>query len=166
MKVIKTLLILALFPILLATSAHKYYVSVTKIEYIQNEKSLQIISRVFIDDFELLLKQRYDKNVVLDPKLESSNANDYIKRYLKQKLGININNKPTQINYLGKEYENDIIYFYIEINNVEAIKTLNITNKLLFDQFEEQQNIVRTNIYAKHKTFILTPSSAIATLNF
>jgi len=40
---------------------HEYYVSVTKIEYVKKEKSLQIISQIFIDDFEKLIHERYDR---------------------------------------------------------------------------------------------------------
>ena len=44
----------AVIAFLLFTSSsvnHEYYVSVTKIEYVKKEKSLQIISQIFIDDF-------------------------------------------------------------------------------------------------------------------
>ena len=39
---------------------HEYYVSVTKVEYAQEQKALQIIAQIFIDDFEELIRKRYD----------------------------------------------------------------------------------------------------------
>ena len=36
------------------TGAHKFYVSVTNVAYSEEEASLQIISRIFIDDLEKL----------------------------------------------------------------------------------------------------------------
>ena len=39
---------------------HKFYLSVTNVDYAEKEESLQIISRIFVDDMENALKTRYD----------------------------------------------------------------------------------------------------------
>ena len=62
---LKSLIILLVIPLLGFNAAHKYYVSNTQIEYVSEEKELQIISRVFINDFEMLLRQRYDETITL-----------------------------------------------------------------------------------------------------
>ena len=91
MKTLKFAFILVLLPLLAFTTAHKYYVSVTKIEYVQEKESVQIISRIFIDDFEKLLRERYDENITLGAKEELSTIDVYIERYLTEKLKIDIN---------------------------------------------------------------------------
>ncbi len=47
----KYIFILILLP-LVAFQTHKYYLSLTKIEYQKETKSIQITARIFIDDLE------------------------------------------------------------------------------------------------------------------
>ena len=63
----KISLILASFFLLSAfkSGAHEFYLSVTEIEYNNEEQSLQIITRVFIDDFQNVLNERYDADIQL-----------------------------------------------------------------------------------------------------
>lgn len=145
---------------------HEYYVSVTNIEYSEDEKSLQIISQIFINDFEKLLKERYDENITLDSPEESEMVDVYMGRYLADKLKINVNGKSVSFNFIGKEYKDDITYCYLEIIKVRKIKSIEVTNKVLFDVFEEQQNIVRMKMLGKNKSFLLLPDNDKCVLNF
>lgn len=166
MQRIKWLLIIVIIPLLGFTSFHKYYVSNTQIEYVKDKKSVQITSGIFIDDFEKLLKERYDETIVLNAKKEEALINTYIEKYLLAKLEIIIDTKSQDLVFIGKEYEDDIVYCYLEIQNIEVINTMEISNTLLFDLFEAQKNIVRTHINEKHKTFILIPENDKGVLNF
>jgi hypothetical protein len=58
------------------------------------------------------------------------------------------------------------MYCYLEIENVEEIKSFEVTNQILFDMFQEQQNIVRTNINSKQKSFMLTTQNDKAQLSY
>lgn len=148
------------------SNTHEYYVSVTKVEYVKEQQSLQVISQIFIDDFEKLIQQRYDDSIALDILDESDMVDKYMEKYLKAKLHIKINTGNTDFKFLGKEYKDDIVYCYIEIENVSEIKTIEITNEVLFDLYLEQQNIVRTKINGKDKSFILVFDNRSAVLNF
>ncbi|SHG59627.1 DUF6702 family protein [Winogradskyella jejuensis] len=164
-KYIITLLVLV-FMLSSASNSHEYYVSVTKMEYVKEEKSLQIISQIFIDDFEKLIRERYDENITLAIKDESKMVDVYIEKYLKFKLDIKVNTADVEFNFLGKEYKDDIVYCYLEIENVEAIKTMEVKNEVLFDIYPKQQNILRTKINGNDKSFILIPENNKAVLNF
>lgn len=152
--------------ILSFAKAHEYYVSVTRIEYVEDQKSLQIISQIFIDDFEKLLRERYDESIVLAVENESEMVNTYMKRYLSQKLKLEVNTQDVTFNFIGKEYKDDIVYCYLEVEQLEDIKTMVITNDILYDIYEEQQNIVRTKIHGKNKSFILIAANNKGVLNF
>lgn len=162
----KIILLFFVFPLVAFTTAHKYYVSVTQINYVKAQESVQIISRIFIDDFENLLRKRYDENITLAGKDEQKIVDTYIEQYLNDKIKIKINNKPAKLNFIGKDYDTDIMRCYLEIENVKAINSFQITNKLLFDLFEEQQNIVKTKINSKQKSFLLILQKDNALLNF
>ncbi len=167
MKYKSVFVLVVLLPILFAsTRIHKYYVSVTKVEYVEEQKSVQIITQIFIDDFENLLRQRYDESITLDIENELTTVDYYMERYLREKLLININGEPTKLVFLGKEYKDDITYCYLEIENISSIKSFSITNNVLFDLFDDQQNIVRTNINNKNKSFILISGNNKGVLNF
>ncbi|MBQ0787887.1 MAG: peptidase E [Oceanihabitans sp.] len=166
MKNLKFALVLLMIPMFAFTAVHKYYVSVTKVEYVKEKESVQIISRIFIDDFEKLLRERYDEKITLDVEDEISTVNMYIERYLKDKLQININGKFENFNFLGKEYEEDIIFCYLEIEGIKEIKSFQITNRILMDIFEEQENIIRTNINGKKKSLLLRKGNDKGVLNF
>lgn len=107
---------LALF-LISATAYHKFYVSVTQINYSNKEESLQITSRIFIDDFENVLKERYGVTLDLGTPQEAKNSNYYVERYLNTRFTIHINGKKQELHFLGKEYENDVVKTYIEIKN-------------------------------------------------
>ncbi len=166
MKKFKILFLILVFPLLSFTALHKYYVSVTEIEHVEEQKSVQIISRIFIDDFEKLLRERYDKDVTLAIEDEKSTVNFYTEKYLKEKLKIKINNQEVEFKFLGKEYEDDIMISYLEIKNIAKISSIKVTNHVLFDVFPDQQNIVRFKIYSKNKSFLLTKENDKGMLKF
>ncbi|HSI70252.1 MAG TPA: DUF6702 family protein [Gillisia sp.] len=147
-------------------SAHKFYVSVTEIEHNEKAESLQVISRVFIDDFENVLNLRYGRDLTLDPQTETAGAEEFIKKYLEQKMHIEVNGKTTGINYLGKEYENDMLVFYLEVPKVKNVRNVLVKNTVLMDMFEEQKNLVHVKVKGKTKSMVLVTGREENTLNF
>lgn len=166
MKSSKFLVLLIIIPLFAFTSMHKYYISVTQINYIKDKESVQITSRIFIDDFENILRARYDENITLAGKNEPKTIDYYVEKYLEEKIAIKINNENTNITFIGKEYEGDIMRCYLEIEDVKAIKSIEVSNRILFDLFEDQQNIVKTKINSKQKSVIHTSDNHNTLLNF
>lgn len=166
MKPFKYIILVSLFALFSFSAVHKYYVSITQIEYVEDKQSVQIISRIFVDDIEKLVRQRYDKNITLNDGQDEVIIDGYVKKYLSEKIYISINGTPSILKFIGKEYDDDIMRCYLEIENVASIKSFEIQNKVLFDIFEEQKNIVRNNINGKNKTFVLIPQKDKGMLNF
>jgi hypothetical protein len=167
MRTIKIIILAICFPVLIAaTSIHKFYVSTTMIEYVAEKQSLQIITRIFIDDFERVLQERYDETIILSEKGESEIIQAHIERYLKLRINIKINDIDSKLVFLGKEYEDDMMICYLEINNVTHIKSLEISNSVLFDLNSDQQNIIRTKVNSKNKSFILIKENDKGLLKF
>ena len=165
MKVLKKALLLFIIP-LFAFSAHKYYLSLTEIEYNQEKKSLQIIINVFMDDIELALNKDYNINLQLTTKKELKDSDEYFEKYLKDKLQFKLQNKELPFVYLGKEYEGDLVYFYLEISDVETPEPLEVHNKILLQHFEDQQNVVKLKVGKKRKSEILNKKNDKALLKF
>ncbi len=135
---------------------HKIHISLTNIEYKKESKTLQITTRLFIDDIENALNKKYGIETELDNERELQNIDSYFKKYLKENLQLVVENKNINLHYLGKEYEDDIVYVYFEMENVQDFKQLTIKNTLLFDIFEDQRNIVKFKKENFQKTIYLT----------
>ncbi|WP_458628957.1 DUF6702 family protein [Winogradskyella sp. PC D3.3] len=148
------------------SNSHEYYVSVTEVEYAKDQQSLQIISQIYIDDFETVLRKRYDDNITLDIDDELESVETYMKRYLTDKIKIKVNDAAVNFKFIGKEYKDDITYCYLEIEKVSDIKSIEFTNQVLFDVFSGQQNIVRLKLLGKNKSFLLIPEKDTCLLNF
>ncbi len=160
MKYLKKGLLIMFLPLFAFTAAHKFYLSVTNVNYSEKDDALQITSRVFIDDLDLVLKERYDVNAQLATDKESKMADVYLKKYLNAKFAISINGENRPYEIIGREYEDDVCVFYLEISRVQlsTLKTIEIENELLTDLFGKQQNVVHIKIKDKKKSFVLLKS--------
>ncbi|MQP51835.1 MULTISPECIES: DUF6702 family protein [unclassified Flavobacterium] len=137
-------------------AVHKFYVSVTQIDYVANKKRIEITHRIFIDDLEKALESKYNKKVYLTSSKELPEAEALIKNYLKENIKISINKKPQNIEFLAREVEGDVLIFYTKIAISKKINTFEIFNSLLTDIYKDQQNIVHTNINGNKKSILLT----------
>ena len=167
MKRIPIYLILLVLPLLAFSVAHKFYVSVTHVNYAEKDDAIQITTRIFIDDLEAVLLERYGVKTKLATPEETTLANDYIEKYLKTKLLIRLNQETRVYDFLGKRYDNDVVICYLEIPqvNMPDFNSIEIQNEILTDLFEEQQNLVHLKIKGKKKSFVLFKESNKGMLN-
>ena len=165
MKLKKAYILFLLIP-LLSFSVHKYYLSLTQIEYNNEEKSIQIIMNVFMDDIEEVLNKTYNIDLRLTTQKELKDNDKYFSEYLSKKLHLKVNNKPVPFTYLGKEYEGGLVYFYLEIKDISEVKTIDVTNQVLMDLFPTQQNLIKSKVNNKHKSLLLTKEDDKGLLKF
>jgi len=59
MKSLRIFLFLSVLPLFAFVNAHKFYISVTNVDYSSKDQAIQIITRVFVDDMDAVLKERY-----------------------------------------------------------------------------------------------------------
>lgn len=166
MRFSRLLLLFALLPVLTAATAHKFYVSVSKIEYSEKDRSLQMISTLFADDMENTLKARYGDKVSLDPEKETELDQELLKKYILKKLTITVDGQERQLEYIGREYENDIVRVYVEVPEVEDPKEVEVEAQWLFELFDEQQNIIHMKKGDTRRSLVLEPENPKGVLNF
>lgn len=156
-----------LINLLLVCFFHPIHVSVTEIEYNEKNKSLQIISRIYIDDLELSV-QKQAKNESLDliePK-NGMTTDKLLSSYLKEHFKIKLDGKPAKINYLAYEIEDLAIICYLEIENVKKLKTLEVTNDVIQEIHGDQSNLVHITYKGPVKSFRLTREKPFDVLKF
>ena len=165
----KTLLskfaLVVLVVISLSFTLHKHYISLTRIDYAAEDKALQITMRFFIDDLEKAVGTRYGTELKLGTEEEIEQSNLLIERYIQQKFKISVNEEPKTHVFLGKQYENDEVFFFLEIEGIEQIETLTVENGMLFEVFEEQQNYIKISVGETKETFILVKANDKEMLN-
>jgi len=165
MKFKKYVALILIIP-LLAFSLHKYYISLCEIEYVSEQQSVQITLGMFIDDIEFTLNKDHNTELNIATNEETNNIDTYFKNYLNQHFKININEQDKSYNYIGKEYDDDIVRFYLEITNIKQLNSIQVSNTSLLRYFEDQQNIIK--IYANNinKTFYLNKKNDKGLLKF
>ena len=158
MKRFRNMFWLLIIPVL-AFGIHKHYISLTKIDYIKEQKTVQITMKFFLDDIELARANRIGEPMELATKDENKLADKYLETYVRRKFKIWINEKEMSYSFLGKEYDNNEVFFYIEIENIDQINSIEVENSMLFETFEEQQNYIKLNLENIQKTFILVKAN-------
>lgn len=164
-KIVAICLVLLSFAFISA-AVHKYYVAVFHAEYSLKKKELQITARIFIDDFEKELNKKYNKTFYLGDKRELTATADYLQKYFLQNVKFTINGKRKDVNYLGKEIEDDVVICYLTAPAEEAVKTVIIKNTTLFESFPDQQNYIHLKVNSNKKSLLLTNEEQNGTLEF
>lgn len=150
----------------LAFTTHKFYVSVFQIDFNNSKHQIEITSRIFIDDLEKTLKEKYQRNFYLTTKQEIAESEEYIKKYFDENLKIKINKKQHNLIFIAKETEENVLICYFKITNIKNPKQIEIKNTILIEHFKEQQNLIHFNILSNKKSILLTNTSTTEKLNF
>ncbi len=146
---------------------HPIHVSVTEIEYDKEDRALEIMMRVFIDDLELTLR-----NTLKDPELDIINppknvtTDALVGKYLAEHFRISLDKKRQQTHYLGHEREGDVFIFYIEVRNVSPWKTISIHNDIIMATYDDQSNLIHVYIGDNVKSLRLTRRTPADDLTF
>lgn len=125
---------------------HPFYLSVTECKYNTKNKSIEVSCKMFTNDLEDALKKKSGKTVDLINPKNKEETGKILFEYIEKRLKITVNQKLQKLNYIGFEKEDDVIWTYMEIKNVEKPKTVKIENTLLFDFLKEQINIVHLEV--------------------
>lgn len=131
---------------------HPFYVSVTEIVHNKNTGTVQVSVRVFFDDFEKTLEEKYRKKVNILRPANREQLDILIAAYINEHLKISANGKMLNLKYLGYEIEEDAAWCYFESVDVGQIKQLNIKNDILFEQHESQSNMIHAIVNGKRQS--------------
>jgi hypothetical protein len=157
---------LPLKPLLLLLSCpfwafiHPFYFSLTQVDYNPSTESLEITVKLFTDDIEQALEVQGTGRLYLGSEKEATETDRYLETYLKQHLEFVVNGAKMEYQYLGKEVELDVLWVYVEIMNVPAIKSVKVRNDLLHEMFDTQQNVVQFRVGNEKRSMLLRKDMA------
>lgn len=122
---------------------HPFHVSVCEIEYRPTLRSLQITHRIFLDDLEQALQKETGKeDLDILEETDSLAIHKGIRDYLKENFAVSISGKTLPYQYLGGEIEEDVMWCYVEITGVAPFTEMTVTNRILTEIFDDQENLV------------------------
>ena len=121
---------------------HPFHVSVCDVDFNEEAKSIQLSQRIFLDDLEQTLNEKYRVNLVIDDELSKVYRDSLIKVYLFESLQVSVDGKEKKGIYIGNEIEDDAMWCYIEFKGVKKFKSLKIKSSVLIETFEDQANII------------------------
>jgi hypothetical protein len=142
--------------IFMSFSAHKFYTAIYKIDFNASKKRLEITTRIFTDDLNIAISKKYNRKSNLASASETPEDIQYLEKYLSEKIILKINGKPKPMRFLSKEVEENVLICYFNCDALSKIKTFEISNSVLTEIFDEQQNIVQLNINSKKQTLLLS----------
>ena len=159
-KIIQATFGLVFLVSLTSMSMHKFYVSVNQIDFVPKKKALEITSRIFIDDLDLALEKKFKKKVYLATSRETSDAKELLQKYFNEKFFIKVNGQEKQINFLGKEVEENVLICYFNVKDVSKVTSLEVKNTILMEIYD-QQHIFHTHILGQKQSVLLTSGNTI-----
>jgi hypothetical protein len=145
---------------------HKYYISVSNATFSKSAKSVQMISRFFIDDMEDVLNMRQEKAVVLGDSETIEDLYPLLKDYIARKLTVQINGAASIPSFLGAEYESDQIVLYIELPSESVPNEITIKFNAFLEMFEDQKNLIHMKINGKRRTLLIDKNNPTDTVKF
>ena len=128
----------------IAVPAHDFHLSKCQIEYSDSDQALQIMLHVYLDDLEEALRRQGADKLFMCTEKEHEKAEKYLYRYLQQRINMVVNGEAAAFSFVGKEQSDDLqaVWCYMEITGVESVESIEITNNLLMEVFDDQKNIV------------------------
>lgn len=159
----KYLIITLFFLTSFSAQAHKFYVSISQINFNEKNKSIEITLKLFTDDLEKSVGDYINQRVKIN---QADDANQNIAAYILKNFSIYLNGQAQNIQYLGKELENDVSWCFLEIKNITDFSEIKITNKIFTEQFENQKNLIQISAFDKEESTVLSKNSSTYIFNF
>ena len=157
---------LAVPPTFSKAHAHPFYVSVVEINHNKSNALLEISCKLFAEDAETTLEQQYKTPIDLSQPQQKGTIDRLLNDYVQKHLALQADKKAQTLRYVGFEREAESLYCYFEVDNLAAVKTIDITNSLLYDFTDKQINIMHVVVDGVRKSFKLDYPNTQTTFSF
>jgi hypothetical protein len=153
-------------PFVAKTDHHPLFVSVTEIELNAKDKTLEISCKIFTDDFEKTLRQNYKTAVDLLKPKDKTAMNKLVSDYVQKHLLLTVDGKKVSLQFLGFEQQEEGIVSFYQVNNIAAVRKIDITNNILYGYKKEQIGIMHVTVDGNRKSTKLNNPEDKASFEF
>lgn len=131
--------------------AHTFHTSLTRIDYNKEAKSLEIEINLFNHDLEKVLEEKNKKRVDFE---KTKEIDKMLFDYLNETFVFKSQNDSIKkLVWVGKEINADLTTVFVEVDEIENPENLKLQNKIFFESFAEQVNLV--TLHSDDKKFDL-----------
>jgi hypothetical protein len=149
------MIVLMLFLFTGSAGAHKFYVSLCRINYVQDSSELQIVLKIFTDDLEKALSEAGYGLVRLGAESESKASDSLVLKYLLRHFRLYSGGEELVVHYLGKEVDYDVTWCYLESRTEGNLRELTVKNDILTEVYPSQINLVEVSYSGGQKGMML-----------
>lgn len=135
-----------------AVALHPLHLSTLELTHNSGENTLEVVCKIFTDDFEAALAKQYQVKTDLSAPAKHEAMNSLVKKYILGNLRIKSNSNITALNYLGFEKEKEFVYVYLESGKVAPPKNIDVQVSFLHNLFNDQINIVHVTVNGKRRS--------------
>ena len=162
----KWFLAASLFLFCSSANMHPIFVSVTEIEHNAKEKTLEISCKIFTDDFEKTLRQAYKAHIDLIKPTDKEAMNRLVNDYVQKHLQLDVDGKKATLKFIGYEQIEEGIYSYYQVDNINAVKNITVTDNILYEYKNEQISLIHVIVNGNRKSTKLNNPEAKASFSF
>jgi hypothetical protein len=165
-SIVIRLLLISMTLVFTGATTHPIYVSVTEIQHNAKDKTLEISCKIFTTDFEAILKSKTKSKVNLLQPTDKALMEALVNQYIQQHLKIKIDGILKPMEFLGYEQNEDAIQSFFEINDVAALKKIDVQDDILYEYKSEQISIIHVVVNGNRKsTKLVNPDNSVS-LNY
>lgn len=131
---------------------HPFYISMTDVNYNNRSKSVEVSVRIFTDDFEKTLRKNCNCKVDLLGAPDKKPMENLVNTYILKHLQVNVNGQQKNLEFSGYQQEDESVWCYFVVRNVDQVKRLDLKNTLLHDYRSEQINMIHIKANGKEQS--------------
>lgn len=151
-------LLIPIAMLLLSAGSHKFYVTTTVVSYKPEQRVLEVISKLFIDDLETVFKKS-DPILRMAPDSDSLAVHRLLETFLIEHLKFSVQDSVLPYRFLGKKYQNDLVVCFLEVPLPKG-NSFKVENNSFLKLFDDQKNIIHFKNGSKRKSFMLHKNEA------
>ena len=133
--------IIQIFVILFSLYLHPLHVTLTNIEFLQEENKYEVTIKIFSDDFEAVIENFSGVKTNMGKDNELEDVELYILNYINERFSIIFDDDKVDFEYVSKRNNFEATWVTLKFENKNG-EILRIRNELLTELYDDQKNLV------------------------
>ncbi len=123
--------------------AHPVHVALTSIEYRDEQQQFTVSFKIFWDDLEKVIAEKYNVGLKLEKPGENPEEKKYLDKYIKENFRFVVNgDREINLEYDHKKINETAIWLYFKGEWKEPVHRIYIYNTVMMDMYGDQTDLV------------------------
>lgn len=144
------------FLLIIGSLLHPIHISLCEMNHNAAARRIEITHKIFIDDLQDALEKHYKIRTHLATSKEHPEAEKLIEQYLQMQFQCKINGQSVRWKYIGREYEIDACWIYLEAEQMLPVQSVEVRNAVLTELFDDQINFIHFKTGGERKSLRLS----------